>query len=113
VQCFFCQAKNTGGVLYCVKCGAKLDMTADEIQAYYAQKVRDEKKHAAEFHARRLLYFSIVLLLIAITFWVMAGEAPENTSYIPSATVHTEYMKMEYDFQPGFPDLYIPEMEQR
>jgi uncharacterized membrane protein YvbJ len=113
VQCFHCGNKNTGGVIYCIKCGAKLDMTADEIQSFYAQKVRDEKKQAAEHHARRLLYFSVVLLLISITFMVMAGGVTKESSYIPSASLNAEFVKVRYEIEPEIRPLFIPEEAKR
>jgi uncharacterized membrane protein YvbJ len=113
MQCFACGTKNTGGVTYCAKCGAKLDMTADEIQSYYAQKVRDEKRTAAEFYSRRLLIFSVVLLLISITFLIMAGGAGENTSYIPSAASQSEFVRWDYEIEPDYRGLLIPTEEKR
>ena len=113
MQCFECGHKNSGGVAYCIKCGVKLDMTADEIQRYYAQKVRDEKRTQTEFYARRLVYFSVVLLLLSITFLVMAGWPIRDTSYIPSATLRTEYSKMQFELKPQLRGIYIPEQEKR
>jgi len=113
MQCFSCGHKNTGGAIHCLKCGLKLDLNADEIQQYYAQKVRDEKKTAAEFHARRLLLFSIVFLVIATTFMVMAGGVAKESSYIPSAALNSEFVKVPYDVRPVIKPLFIPEEAKR
>lgn len=113
MQCFHCGSKNSGGVLHCIKCGAKLDMTADDIQRFYAQKVRDEKKRAAEYYARRLFFFSIVLLLISITFMVMAGGVLKESSYIPSASLNAEFVKVRFEIEPDIRPLFIPEEAKR
>lgn len=113
MQCILCGHKNTGGVIYCQGCGQKLDMTADEIQHYYAQKARTEKRQEAEYHAFRLLVFSVVFLLIAITLKVMAGDIPENTSYVPSATKRTDFTRVDYDPNPPIREILIPLEEKR
>lgn len=113
MQCIQCGHKNPGAVLYCQKCGVKLDMTADEIQKFYAERVRDEKLKATEQYAQRTLSFALVVLVIALLVLMFSRGAPRGAYYVPSATVGSEYIKEPDYFNPQIRKLRIPFEEER
>jgi hypothetical protein len=113
MQCIKCGHPNPGSVLYCQRCGLKLDMTADEIQTFYQQKIRDEKRLAMEHYAMRALIFAVCLLLIAGTVMVLAGGGAEDTSFIPSATMNAEFVKTTHEVNIPVRPVHIPIEEGR
>lgn len=113
MQCIKCNHKNPGSVLYCQKCGNKMDMTADEIQLFYEQKVRSERREAMRTYAVRSLILSGVFFIIALTVLVMAGGEPPATSYIPSAVKDTEFLRYQYRVVPKLEPMLIPISEDR
>lgn len=113
MQCIQCGHKNPGAVLHCQKCGVKLDMTADEIQKFYAEKVRDEKLKSTEQYAQRTLSFALVVLAIALLVMLFSRGAPRGAYYVPSATMGSEYIKEPNYFNPQIQKLRIPLEEER
>ncbi len=85
-----------------------MDLTADEIKASLVDKAKDESAKNTEYYARQSLTFGIILLLIMFTMLVLAGGAPGEAYYIPSASNGAEYVGIEYRVQIELPDLVFP-----
>lgn len=113
MKCPICGHLNSGPLVVCGGCGGRMDLSAAEIQAHYARRAREEKRREADSRALRLLVFSLVFLAISITLLVMAGDIPEPTSYIPSATVGTDWMRTDYDPPAPIREILIPLREER
>lgn len=108
MKCPGCGHQNPATVGYCQKCGGKMDLTADEIQAALVEKARGEIVRSTEFYARQAVVFSLVLLLLMITLFVLAGGAPEESYYIPSASSGSSYVEVKYSSPPALRLLEIP-----
>ncbi len=113
MQCLKCSHKNPGSVLYCQKCGEKMDLTADEVSQFYEQKIRAEKRDAMFTYALRTLVLAVVVFMVAVTVMVLGGGDPPVTSYIPSAAKDTEFMKVPYRVAPTMNPILIPIAEVR
>lgn len=85
MNCLVCGLDNPATVTFCKKCGAKLDLTAEEIQAALVEKEKIEKKKMTEHYVHNTLLFSIALFLLALTCFFMTGGIPEKTYNVPSA----------------------------
>ncbi len=106
--CLQCRHNNLASVGYCQRCGAKLDFTADEIQDALVEKAASEVKQSTEFYARQALLFAAVLFLVALTALALAGGAPEESYYIPSASVGAKHLEVEFKQEVEVPKLLIP-----
>jgi uncharacterized membrane protein YvbJ len=113
MQCIKCEFKNPGTVLYCQKCGEKMDMTADEVAVFYQQKIREERRQNMQAYAFRSLVLAVIIFLISLTFMIVAGGEPPNTSYIPSAVKGSESLKVDYRVGTKLEPLLIPLNEDR
>jgi hypothetical protein len=113
MQCIKCGHKNPGSVLYCQKCGIKMDMTADEVALFYEQKIRQEKREAMQNYAIRTLVLAGIVFLISLVVMMLAGGEPPVSSYIPSATRDTEFVRYSYRVAPKLEPLLIPITEDR
>jgi hypothetical protein len=94
MNCLRCQHNNPATILYCQKCGQKLDLTADEISGALMQKAQDERVKSTEFYAKQALFFSILIFVVALTLVILAGGAPSEVYAIPSATSGAKYVEL-------------------
>jgi hypothetical protein len=85
-----------------------MDMTADEVQLFYEQKIREERRKAMKTYSVRSLVMSVIIFLVSLTVLVMAGSEPPPTSYIPSAIRGTESLKYEYRVASRMEPMLIP-----
>lgn len=108
MNCLKCSHKNPGTVGYCQKCGAKMDFTADEIADALVEKGRAEIVQATDFHARRLLTFSVVLFLVAVTLWVLSRGEPEDPFSVPSSAHGSRSVELEPSFDVELPRALAP-----
>ncbi len=108
MNCLTCGYKNPATVSYCQKCGARMDLTADEIRNSLVEKARDEVLRNTEFYARQSVVFAAVLLLLALTLIVLAGGAPAETYHIPSASNGAKHVGVSYDLEVKMKKLMIP-----
>jgi hypothetical protein len=90
-----------------------MDMTADEVQLFYQQKVREEKRKSMQDTAQRVLVLSVVIFLISVMIRVLAGGEPPGPSYIPSATRDNQSLRFDYRIAPRLEPLLIPISEDR
>ncbi len=107
MNCLGCGFDNPATVAYCQKCGGKLNLTADEIQASLVERAKAETAGNTEFYARNALVGMIVFFLFAFTVLWMSGGAREGTYYIPSASNGADYVKVEYQFKPEIRPLGV------
>lgn len=112
MNCIRCRHKNPSAVGYCQRCGAKLDFTADEIQAALVSDAREEVVADTGFWARRALFLSITLFLLALTAFVLSTGAPEGAYYVPGAAQNARYLEVETRIQTELPKSLIP-LEQK
>lgn len=113
MQCIKCEFKNPGSLLYCQKCGQKMDMTADEVALFYQQKIREERRQNMQSYAFRSLVLALIIFLISATCMVVAGGEPPGTSYIPSAVRGTESLQYDYRVVTSLEPLLLPISEDR
>src|SRR6266850_2349551 len=109
MNCLKCRHSNPATVVYCQKCGAKMDFTADEIQGALIDKKREEVAHSTEFYARQAITFAGVLFLVALTCMVFSTGAPETAPpAIPSASNGSKYVEVDYKTEVEIPKLQVP-----
>ncbi len=108
MKCPGCGHSNPSTVGFCVRCGGKMDLTADEIHDALVQKARVEIVESSEFYAKQSLVFSIVLALVMITLLVLATGAPEDAYFMPSASGTAKYLKADHRPDLGLQQLVIP-----
>ena len=95
MNCLTCGHNNPGTAGYCQKCGARLDLTADEIADALVEKAKGEVVQTTEHYARQSLVFAALLLLIMFTLLIVSGGAPEDAYQIPSVSSGADHVKME------------------
>lgn len=102
MNCLQCGYDNPATGSFCKSCGAKLDLSADEIESALVEKQKGEKKKATEYWMRQSLFLSIVVFVAALTFFFVTGGAPEGTYYTPSAAKGSSYSKLppKFDLMP-------------
>ena len=108
MNCLKCNHKNPGTVGYCQRCGSKLDFTADEITNALVEKGRAEVVEKADFHAKRLLTFAVILFLAAVTLWVLSRGAPDEAYSVPSAANGSRYVELEPKIEVELPRTLAP-----
>lgn len=108
MNCLSCGFKNPMTVGYCQQCGARMDLTADEIQASLVHKKKGERRASAEEYSTHALVFGVVVLLIALTAFVMSGGAPEKAYVVPSVSSGVGYMELEESLTAELKPLLIP-----
>lgn len=100
MRCLQCKHENPATVMYCARCGQKLNLTADEIRDSILQNAQGERKASTEESARKLLGFAIFLLLMAVSLYVAVGSVPEGRSYVPSSADGADYVKFQWKYEP-------------
>lgn len=103
MKCLTCEFENPGTAAFCKQCGAKLDLTVEEIAASLVANQKIEKKKQTEYWMRQSLFLSAVAFLAAMTFYIFSGGGPEEGAayYVPAATTKSEYAKLESKFDPS------------
>lgn len=108
MNCLKCRHKNPGTVAYCQRCGARLDFTADEIEAALVSDAREEVVADTGFWARRALVLAVTLFLLALTALVLSGGAPEGAYYVPGNARDARYLEIETRIDTELPKALIP-----
>ncbi len=108
MNCLKCGQKNpmTGG--YCQRCGAKLDMTADEIRDSLVEKAKGEAQKSSEFYAKQFLWLGVIVLMLAFSLLWLSTGAPQESYYMPSNTQGAKYLEGEPKLDPQLPKPLIP-----
>ncbi len=94
MNCLRCNHNNPATIVYCQKCGQKLDLTADEIAGALVQKAQDERVKNTEFYAKQALFFSAIVFVVALTLVILAGGAPDDVYCAPSAVNGAKYVEL-------------------
>ena len=95
MKCLACSYDNPGTAAFCKGCGAKLDLSVDEIQSAMVETQKDEKKKATEYWLRQTMFLSFLGLVAAITFYVFAGAQETDSYFVPSARGEAALMRIE------------------
>ncbi len=96
MNCLRCNFKNPATVSYCQKCGGKLDLTADEIRDALVEKAQLERATSTEFYARQMLFFAVILFMVALTLVFLSGGAQTDSYAVPSIVSGTRYTEVGY-----------------
>jgi hypothetical protein len=107
MNCLRCGFKNPSTVGYCLRCGAKLRPSAEEVKTILYEKAVDEEKARWEYYIRGWLWIAIILLLIAITIHIFAGGAWQEYT-LPSISYRSELIKDDFQPLPPMEKLFIP-----
>ena len=113
MNCIQCQNPNPATVQYCQRCGAKLNLTADEIRDTLIERESLARSDKTEQNARQALVFGIVLLLASLTLYFAAGTAPEGGVHLPSAAQSGSYGEFQYRYEPDVTMERVPFEERR
>lgn len=108
MNCIRCGHKNAATVSYCQRCGGKMDLTADEIAESLVDKKKGEKAADTEYYARQSVTFAAILLLLMITLLVLSLGAPEESYRIPSITLGSKHLGVDYKLNLELPRLKVP-----
>jgi hypothetical protein len=106
--CIQCSHNNPATIGYCQRCGAKMDFTADQIQAALVEKKKGEVVQNTEFYAKQALTFAVVIFLLTISLFFLAGGAPEDGYAIPSMSLEGKHVEVEYKLETEMPKALIP-----
>jgi len=113
MNCLQCNNSNPATVQYCQRCGARLNLTADEIRDTLIQRVEVERAEKTAANARQGLVFGIVLFLVAVTLFLAVGKAPSGALHLPSASKDAGYVEIRYKYEPEIPKALVPYNTQR
>jgi uncharacterized membrane protein YvbJ len=108
MNCPACGNKNPATVSYCQRCGSRMDLTADEIQASLVEKAKGEILQSTEFYARQSLVFAVVFLLAALTMLVLASGAPAGSFNVPSLSREAKYLQVSNPVNIDVQKLVVP-----
>lgn len=111
--CLQCNHNNPATIGYCQKCGARMDFTADQIQDALVQKAKGEVAANTEFYAKQALTFAVVIFLLAVSLFFVAGGAPEDREVIPSASMEVnrrggKHVEVEFKLETEMPVRLVP-----
>lgn len=108
MKCFYCNKDNPPGQIHCVKCGTRLDLRPEEVHAILAEKARQEEQAKMEYRTSNLLILAIALFLIGVTLFIVSGEAPKDTYFMPSIVKNTDFTRIKYSFYPPPEPVLFP-----
>ena len=108
MNCIQCQNPNPATVQFCQRCGARLNLTADEIRDTLIERAAQERADKTTQNARQMLVFGIIVFIAAITLFFAAGNAPEGAVHLPSASESGNYGDFEYRYEPQMKKALVP-----
>jgi hypothetical protein len=108
MNCLQCQNPNPATVQFCQRCGARLNLTHDEIRDSLIEKASQERADKTSQNARQALVFGIILFVAAVTLFFAAGSPPEGAVHLPSASENSKYGEFEYQYEPGVRKALVP-----
>lgn len=92
MKCLACEFKNPGTLAFCQKCGAPLDFSADEISDAMVAGEKEKRRTGTEHHSKNFLIAGVVLFLLSVTAWFLAGGAPQDVYLTPPASEQARFM---------------------
>ena len=108
MKCLQCRHENPATVVYCQRCGKKLDMTADEIRDSIMEGVAGERAAGTEENMRNTLAFGVLLFVLGVSLFIAVGSVPEGRVYVPSAAESGDYVKINWRFEPKMDRALVP-----
>lgn len=96
MKCLRCGFRNAATVGYCQKCGAKIDLTVDEIQDALVDKARGEQAASTAHYAQQSLFFAVVIFMFVLTVFVLTGGTRSDVSALPSIVGGTRHVEVDY-----------------
>jgi len=108
MNCIQCQNPNPATVQFCQRCGARLNLTADEIRDTLIERASQERADKTAQNAKQMLVFGIITLIASLTLFFAAGSAPEGAVHLPSAAENANYGDFEYRFEPVMEKALVP-----
>lgn len=108
MNCIQCQNPNPATVQYCQRCGARLNLTHDEIRDSLIEKASLERQDKTGQNARQALVFGIILFVASLTLYIAAGKPPEGAVHLPSASEGAKYTEFGYRFEPQVTKALVP-----
>ncbi len=108
MNCIQCQNPNPATVQFCQRCGARLNLTADEIRDTLIERASQERADKTAQNAKQALLFGIILFVASLTLFIAAGSAPEGAVHLPSAAESAQYGEFEYRFVPEVTKARVP-----
>jgi|SRR5688572_24425136 len=113
MNCIQCQNANPATVQYCQRCGARLNLTADEIRDTLIERASLERQDKTSQNARQALVFGIILFVASLTLLIAAGSPPEGALHLPSASEGAKYTEFEYKYEPQVTKALVPFVQNR
>jgi hypothetical protein len=95
-------------VQFCQRCGARLNLTADEIRDTLIERASQERADKTAQNARQALVFGIILFVAALTLYFAAGSPPKGAVHLPSSSENAGYGDFEYPYEPGVRKAVVP-----
>lgn len=108
MNCIQCQNPNPATVQFCQRCGARLNLTADEIRDTFIERASQERADKTSQNARQALVFGIVLFVASLTLFIAAGSPPEGAVHLPSSAEGARYGEFEYRYEPEVQKALVP-----
>jgi hypothetical protein len=108
MNCLQCNHANPATVQYCQQCGARLDLTQEEIRDTLIQRASKERADKTALNARQALLFGIIMFLAGLTLFLAAGTPPMGATYLPSASSGAEYVEIKYKYEPVLEKEIVP-----
>lgn len=108
MKCVHCGQDNPGTMAYCKRCGKKLNLSHQEVQAALKEKATKESAKNVEYQTRQILVVAVVFFILMATLKVVAaglGPANENDFlvFVPAVSMGEQeggYSEVPYEFQP-------------
>lgn len=113
MNCIQCQNPNPATVQFCQRCGARLNLTSDEIRDTLIERASLERQDKTSQNARQALVFGIILFVASITLYIAAGKPPEGAVHLPSASESSSYGDFKYRYEPEMEKALVPFAAQR
>ena len=108
MNCIQCQNPNPATVQYCQRCGARLNLTADEIRDTLIERESADRAGKTVQNSRQALFFGIVLFVASLTLFIAAGSPPQGAVHLPSAAESAGYGEFQYKFEPEMTKALVP-----
>src|SRR5688500_10275018 len=108
MNCIQCSNPNPATVQFCQRCGARLNLTADEIRDTLIERASMERQDKTSANARQALVFGIILFVAAVTLYIAAGKPAEGAVHLPSISESAGYGDYEYRYEPSVSKALVP-----
>ncbi|HZN63182.1 MAG TPA: zinc ribbon domain-containing protein [Planctomycetota bacterium] len=108
MNCIQCQNPNPATVQFCQRCGARLNLTADEIRDTLIERESLARVDKTNQNAKQALFFGIVMFIASLTLYIAAGSPPRGAVHLPSAAESATYGEFQYRYEPEMSKARVP-----